>query len=170
MGLGGRKNNGYLKALLSADRHRGTQGHPQMYRRMEGESLDREQRGWTGSTFFLKHRRALGAGPLCSQDPQMPGLSTSRGRSESYPARRFLSDPREKEINSPTASQVARVAKNPPTNAGDIRHGGSIPGSGRSPGEGNGNPVQYSCLQNSMDREAWQATVYGVTKSRTQLK
>ena len=51
--------------------------------------------------------------------------------------------------------------KNPPTNAGDT---GLIPGSGRSPGEGNGNPLQYSCLGNPMDKEAWQATVHGVTK------
>ena len=51
-------------------------------------------------------------------------------------------------------------------NAGDP---GSIPGSGRSPGEGNGNPLQYSCLENPMDERAWQATVHGVTKSRTQL-
>ena len=48
-------------------------------------------------------------------------------------------------------------------NAGDL---GSIPGSGRSPGEGNGNPLQYSCLENSMDRGAWQATVHGVPKSQ----
>ena len=51
-------------------------------------------------------------------------------------------------------------------NAGDP---GSIPASGRSPGEGNGNPLQYSCLENSMDRGAWWATVHGVTKSQTQL-
>ena len=51
-------------------------------------------------------------------------------------------------------------------NAGDP---GSIPGSGRSPGEGNGNPLQYSCLENHMDRGAWRATVHGVAKSRTQL-
>ena len=49
-------------------------------------------------------------------------------------------------------------------NVGDL---GSIPGSGRSPGEGNGNPLQYSCLENSMDRGAWHATVLGVTKSQT---
>ena len=44
---------------------------------------------------------------------------------------------------------------------------GSVPGSGRSPEEGNGNPLQYSCLENSMDRGAWQATVHGVAKSQT---
>jgi len=46
---------------------------------------------------------------------------------------------------------------------------GSISGWGRSPGEGNGNPLQYSCLENSMDREVWQATVHGVTRNRTKL-
>ena len=51
-------------------------------------------------------------------------------------------------------------------NAGDM---GSIPGSGRSPGEGNGNPLQHSCLENPMDRGAWWATVHGVTKSQTRL-
>ena len=51
-------------------------------------------------------------------------------------------------------------------NVGDL---GSIPGSGRSPGEGNGNPHQYSCLENPMDRGAWWATAHGVTKRRTQL-
>ena len=51
-------------------------------------------------------------------------------------------------------------------NAGDL---GSIPGSGRLPGEGNGNPLQYPCLENSMGRGAWWATVHGVAKSRTQL-
>ena len=56
--------------------------------------------------------------------------------------------------------------KNLPANAGDV---GSIPESGRSPGEGNDNPLQYSCLGNSMDRGAWQVTVYGVAESWTQL-
>ena len=51
--------------------------------------------------------------------------------------------------------------------AGDIRDVGSIPESGRSPGGGNGNPLQYSCLENSMDRGAWWATVHGVAKSQT---
>ena len=65
------------------------------------------------------------------------------------------------------ASQVVLVVKNPPANAGDARDSGSIPGSGRSPGRGNGNPLQYSCLENFMGRGAWRATVHGVTKSRT---
>ena len=56
------------------------------------------------------------------------------------------------------------VVKNLPANAGDP---GSIPGSGRSLGEGNGNPLQYSCLENPMDREAWQAIVLGVVRSQT---
>ena len=66
-------------------------------------------------------------------------------------------------------SQVALVVKNPPANAGDARNVGSIPGLRRSPGEGNGNPLQYAFLENSMDRGAWQATVRGVAKSRTWL-
>jgi len=62
---------------------------------------------------------------------------------------------------------VALVVKNLPANTEDIRDTGSIPGSGRSPGEGNANPVQYSCLENPMDRGAWRAIVHGVGKSRT---
>ena len=64
------------------------------------------------------------------------------------------------------ASQVELVVKNPPGNAGEVRDVGLIPGSGRSTGGGNGNLVQYSCLENPMDRDAWQAVVYSVTKSR----
>ena len=56
------------------------------------------------------------------------------------------------------------MGKESPCNAGDIGDIGSIPGSGRSPGEGNGNPLQYSCLGNPMDREAWEATVHGVAR------
>ena len=62
---------------------------------------------------------------------------------------------------------MALVVKNPLANAGDTRDPGSIPESERSPGEGNGNPLQYSCLENPMDRGAWQATVHGVAKSDT---
>ena len=57
------------------------------------------------------------------------------------------------------------MIKNPPANAGDIRDAGSIPGPGKSPGGGHGNPLQYSCLENPMDRGAWWATVPGVTKN-----
>ena len=60
--------------------------------------------------------------------------------------------------------------KNLPANAGDIRDVGSVPGSGRSPGEGNGNPLQCSCLENPMDRGVWWATVHRVAKSPTPLK
>ena len=59
------------------------------------------------------------------------------------------------------------VVKNLPANAGDARDAGSIPGSGRSPGERNGNRIQCSCLENSMDKGARQATIHGVAKSET---
>ena len=65
-----------------------------------------------------------------------------------------------------------RYIKNLPANAGDAGDTGSIPMLGRSPGVGNGNPLQYSCLENSMDGgawRAWRATVHGVAKSRTRL-
>jgi len=59
------------------------------------------------------------------------------------------------------------MVPNPPANAGDIRDTGSISGLGRSPGERNGNPLQYSCLENPMNSRAWWATVPGVAQSRT---
>ena len=59
------------------------------------------------------------------------------------------------------------VVKNPFASSGDVRDVSSIPGSGRSPGEGHGNPLQYSCLENPMDRGAWQATVHRVAESDT---
>jgi len=62
------------------------------------------------------------------------------------------------------------VVQNPPVNAGDIRDAGSIPGSGRSLGGRHGNPLQCSCLENPMDREAWWAIVHRVAKSQTQIK
>ena len=65
---------------------------------------------------------------------------------------------------------MALVVKNLPASAEDVRDMGSIPGSGRSPGKGNGYPLQYSFLENPMDRVAWQATVHRVAKSQTQLK
>ena len=67
------------------------------------------------------------------------------------------------------ASQVTLVVKNLPANAGDIRDADLIPGSGRSPGEGHGNPLQYFCGENPMDRGAWKTVVHRVAKSRTWL-
>ena len=67
-------------------------------------------------------------------------------------------------------SWVVLAVKNLPANAGDIRDTGLIPGLGRSPVEENGNPLQYSCLGNPMDRGAWCTVVHGVAKSQTPLK
>ena len=64
---------------------------------------------------------------------------------------------------------MALVVKNPPANSGDTREVGSVPGSRRSSAEENGNPLQYSRLENSMDRGVWQAAVHGVTKNWTRL-
>ena len=63
-------------------------------------------------------------------------------------------------LGFPSGSAV----KNPPASAGDVENAAWIPGLGRSPREGNGNPLQYCCLGNPMDREAWQAAVHGVAK------
>ena len=65
---------------------------------------------------------------------------------------------------------MAILVKTPPDNGEDARDVGSISGLERSPGGGNGNPLQYSCLENPMGRGAWWATVHGVTKSQTPLK
>ena len=65
------------------------------------------------------------------------------------------------------ASQVALLVKNLPANAEDIKDEGSIPGLGRYPGEGHGNPLQYSCLENSMNRGAWWAIIHRVANNQT---
>ena len=72
-------------------------------------------------------------------------------------------------ISPDWASQVFQRLKNLPANAGDAGDVGLIPGSGRSPGGRNGNPLQYSCQDNPMDRGTWWATVHGGMKSQTQL-
>ena len=69
-------------------------------------------------------------------------------------------------IKNIKASEVVLVVESMPANAGDIRDMGSVPGSGRFPGGGHGNPLQHSCLDNSMDRGAWWAIVHGIAKSR----
>ena len=68
------------------------------------------------------------------------------------------------------ASKVVVLVKNPSANTGDVRDMDSVPGSGRSPRGGHVNPLQYSCLENPMDRGAWWAIVHRVAKSWTQLK
>ena len=74
------------------------------------------------------------------------------------------------QLSQPWASYVVLVVKNPLANAGDVRDMGSIPGSGRSPGGGHDNRLQYSCLETPIDRGAWRATVHEVAQSRTWLK
>ena len=69
-----------------------------------------------------------------------------------------------KEMGKRRVSQIVLAEKNPPANAGNM---GSIPGSGRSPGGGHGNPLQYSCLENPIDGEAWQAADHRAAKSQT---
>ena len=100
-------------------------------------------------------------------------LSSGRtGELEAGPGHPLASNCRNKGMLQLTigASQGALVVKNLFANAGDRRDSGLIPGLGRSPGGQHGNPLQYSCLENPMDRGAWWATVHGVTKSRTRLK
>ena len=63
------------------------------------------------------------------------------------------------------STQVVLMVKNPPANAGDMRDAGVILGLGKTPGEGSGNPLQYPCLDNSMDRGAWRAMFHRVAKS-----
>ena len=67
-------------------------------------------------------------------------------------------------FGSGSSAYCGAVVKNPRADAGDARDSGSIPRLGRCPGEGNGNPLQYSCLENPMDRGAWQATLHRVAK------
>ena len=69
-----------------------------------------------------------------------------------------------------TSGKNKQTNKKPPASAGDVRATSSIPGLGRSPGGGHGNPLQYFCMENSMDRGAWWATVHKVAKSRALLK
>ena len=124
------------------------------------------QEYWSGvplpSPFYLqvltKHQHHPGTCQKCkSSGPTPPPLDQKLGRwGPEIPV--FISPLED--------SLIAQSEENLPASAGDQV---SIPGSGRYPGEGNGNPLQYSCLENSMDRGAWWATVHGVAKSGTQL-
>ena len=89
-------------------------------------------------------------------------MKVSKSRIKKEPWHRFLC-----RVHGP--SQVAPEVKNLPATAGDVRDVGWTPGSGRSPGGGNGNSLQCSCLENPVDRGAWQATVHRVAKSQTRL-
>ena len=87
----------------------------------------------------------------CPQSKSMQILKASAKEDN-----RFL-----RKVTDISLQEATAVVKNPSANAGGIGHSGSVPGSGRSPGEGNGNPIQYSCLENPMDRRVWWATVDG---------
>ena len=100
---------------------------------------------------FMKDHRLHG---ICLNSPAMPTILFIK-----------ISDLSELTFVFPDGS----VVKNPPVKAGDIEDGGSIPGSGRYTGRGNGNPLQYSCLESPMDRGAWQATVHVVAMRLKQL-
>ena len=96
-----------------------------------------------------------------ASDPQVKGLVLHRTGFTSHASHT---------LGVPRAATWALVVKNPPANAGDIRNAELILGLGRSPGGGHGRSLQYSCLENPMDRRAWWATVRGITKSQTRLK
>ena len=106
----------------------------------------------------------------CRQEPSF-FQHRHRGREGQGGSKREGGKKGKREISSSFyigASQVALVVKNPSASvrdAGDARDVGSIPGSGRPPGEANGNPLQYSCLENPMDRGTWWATIHGVRES-----
>ena len=127
-----------------------------------GPKLNRSR--LSGLTCFIWEGSLEEAALMCSLDESRE-RSLWVGQREWYETHLIPleQDPRER------ASQVALVVKNPPANAGDVRNAGSIPGSGRSPGGGHVNPLQYSCLENPMDRGAWRAVVHGIAKSQTWL-
>ena len=89
--------------------------------------------------------------------PNIPGFTGLQRSSEALSFARVV-------VQVP---QTGVSLKNLPARVGDIRHMGSVPSSGRSSGGGNGNPLQYSCLENPKDRGAWRAAVHGVAKSQT---
>ena len=116
--------------------------------------------GWEGPLEKGKGYPLQYSGLENSMDSMVHGVANSQTRLSDF---HFTSV-------KPVTSPVALVVKNAPANAGDARDAGLIPGSRRSPGGGHENPLQYSCLENSMDRGVWRGTVRRVTKSGTRRK
>ena len=104
---------------------------------------------------------------LLEEHRDVPSFSLWKGCFTLHPC--ACNQPRIDMLPSVVTSQMVQAVRNPPAHSGDARDAALIPGLGRSPGEVNGNSLQYSCLENSMDRGAWWATVHGVTRSRTRL-
>ena len=117
---------------------------------------------WTSKDRYDQLWKRKGAVVLSCDHSSQPWLNTLQNLGEKSPEWDLKIVER--------ASQVAVVVKNLPANAGDIRDAGLIPELGRSPGRGHSNSLQYSCLENPMDRGAWRATVHRVINSWTQLK
>ena len=114
---------------------------------------------------FIWGQETTSASPSCSQPlPRKPGSPPQPGASAPGTTAP-LELGKGKDVF--WASRVALVVKSLPASVRDIRDAGLIPGLQRSPGEGNGNPLQYSCRVNPMDRGAWRATVHGAAKSQT---
>ena len=112
---------------------------------------------------MLQVKFYLGENENCSPGDSISDSSEKllqRGKEESQ----YLCDFGEGRVHT-----TKYMVNNPSANAGDIRDAGAVPELGRSPGGGHGNPLQYSCLENPMDRGTWQAIVSGVTNSWTQL-
>ena len=129
----------------------------------EGEEDNRGWDGWMASPMHWKWTWANSRRWWGTKDPGV--LQSMR----LWRVRRNLATEQQQQ-GLARASQVLLVVTNPPVNAGDIRDTGSIPGSRRSPRGEHGNPFQYFCLENPMDRRAWRATVHSVAESWTQLK
>ena len=104
------------------------------------------------------------------EDDYLEFFASKRGKFETWLLRKVLPSVSalfDLKYTKIRASQVVPVVKNPPANAGDIRDAGSFSWLGRSPGGGHTNPLQYSCLENPMDRGAWGTSAHGVTKSKS---
>ena len=150
----------------------------QMSAHVEGvsrwEHVSRSAATWGGISKFVSslvtnhkpHQGPLFPTPVPSWDYSQPSLSYLTFLSPIWKVRIIVSVHFSLGVVAGRASQVVRTVKNLPAYVGFTRDEGSIPGLGRSAGVGNGNLLQYSCLENSVDRGAWWLTVHGVPKSR----